>query len=280
MKKKILTTIIAIAMTMNLSACGGGPAATTADTSMTQGEKASETESAESTGEAAAEAAATGGDLNGDGKIIVGYISKNTVDVFHATINGAAQERLEALVADGTIDEWTGILDGNTDPAKQCDLAQDCINYPCDYVIILPAESTASDPAVTSMADAGIGVIVVNSATDSTESVAMAFAGSDDVYAGELIEYGRVEDIFGSQHHHPYTKGLFEAIPSLTEEQKRLHSITGMMPDPTELPEGCKFHPRCPHCMEICRMAAPETVYISETHSIRCHLYKQEQQEG
>lgn len=100
------------------------------------------------------------------------------------------------------------------------------------------------------------------------------------VYAGELIEYGRVEDIFGSQHHHPYTKGLFEAIPSLTEEQKRLHSITGMMPDPTELPEGCKFHPRCPHCMEICRMAAPETVYISETHSIRCHLYKQEQQEG
>lgn len=187
MKKKILTTIIAIAMTMNLSACGGGPAATTADTSMTQGEKASETEAAESTGEAAAEAAATGGDLNGDGKIIVGYISKNTVDVFHATINGAAQERLEALVADGTIDEWTGILDGNTDPAKQCDLAQDCINYPCDYVIILPAESTASDPAVTSMADAGIGVIVVNSATDSTESVAMAFAGSDDVYAGELM---------------------------------------------------------------------------------------------
>lgn len=101
------------------------------------------------------------------------------------------------------------------------------------------------------------------------------------VYAGELIEYGRVEDIFGSQqHHHPYTKGLFEAIPSLTEEQKRLHSITGMMPDPTELPEGCKFHPRCPHCMEICRMAVPETVYISETHSIRCHLYKKEQQEG
>ena len=100
------------------------------------------------------------------------------------------------------------------------------------------------------------------------------------VYAGELIEYGRVEDIFGSQQHHPYTKGLFEAIPSLTEEQKRLQSITGMMPDPTDLPEGCKFHPRCPHCMEICRTTAPETVYISETHSIRCHLYKQEQQEG
>ena len=126
-------------------------------------------------------------DLNGDGKIIVGYISKNTVDVFHATLNGAAQERLDALVADGTIDEWTGILDGNTDGAKQCDLAQDCINYPCDYVIILPAESTASDPAVTAMADAGIGVVVVNSATDSTDTAALAFAGSDDVYAGELM---------------------------------------------------------------------------------------------
>lgn len=187
MKKKILTAMIAAAMTMSLVACGGGATETAADAGAKQEEKAPETDAAEAAGEAAADEAAAGGDLNGDGKIIVGYISKNTVDVFHATINGAAEERLDSLVADGTIDEWTGILDGNTDPAKQCDLAQDCINYPCDYVIILPAESTASDPAVTSMADAGIGVIVVNSATDSTETAAMAFAGSDDVYAGELM---------------------------------------------------------------------------------------------
>ncbi len=195
MKKKLIATLIAAAMTMSLIACGSEPAEETEAPAAT--EEAAEEPAAEAEPEAepeepaaedaGTEQAASGGDLNGDGKIIVGYISKNTVDVFHATLNGAAEERLNALVEDGTIDEWTGILDGNTDAAKQCDLAQDCINYPCDYVIILPAESTASDPAVTSMADAGIGVIVVNSATDSTETAALTFSGSDDVFAGELM---------------------------------------------------------------------------------------------
>lgn len=194
MKKKFFAAAIAAAMTMSLVACGSEPAAEApaaeapAAEAPAAEEPAAEAPAAEEPAaeEPAADAAA-GGDLNGDGKIIVGYISKNTVDVFHATLNGAAQERLDALVADGTIDEWTGILDGNTDAAKQCDLAQDCINYPCDYVIILPAESTASDPAVTAMADAGIGVVVVNSATDSTDSAALTFSGSDDVFAGELM---------------------------------------------------------------------------------------------
>ena len=185
MKKRIYATLMTVAMTMSLVACG----ATKEEAPAAAAPAVEETEAsaAETVAEEATEAVATGGDLNGDGKIIVGYISKNTVDVFHATLNGAAEERLEALVNEGTIDEWTGILDGNTDAAKQCDLAQDCINYPCDYVIILPAESTASDPAVTSMADAGIGVVVVNSATDSTEARALTFSGSDDVYAGELM---------------------------------------------------------------------------------------------
>ncbi len=206
MKKKVVAALLASVMVMSLTACGssgssGGAASAPASEAPAseapaQSEAAPVSEAA-AEGEAAADTAASGGDLNGDGKIIVGYISKNTTDVFHATLNGAAEERLDSLVADGTIDEWTGILDGNTDAAKQCDLAQDCINYPCDYVIILPAESTASDPAVTSMADAGIGVIVVNSATDSTDSAAMAFAGSDDVYAGELMGNYVMEHVEG-----------------------------------------------------------------------------------
>lgn len=195
MKKKVIATMAAAAMTLGLVACGSEPAAQApaaeapaAEAPAAEEPAKEEAPAPEAEAEApAADTAAAGGDLNGDGKIIVGYISKNTVDVFHATLNGAAQERLDALVADGTIDEWTGILDGNTDAAKQCDLAQDCINYPCDYVIILPAEATASDPAVTAMAEAGIGVVVVNSATDSTETAALTFSGSDDVYAGELM---------------------------------------------------------------------------------------------
>ena len=187
MKKKLLATLVVAAMTMSLIGCGAKEEAAAPAAEAEKTEEAAPAADAEAAADEAVETVAAGGDRNGDGKIIVGYISKNTVDVFHATLNGAAEERLNALVDDGTIDEWTGILDGNTDAAKQCDLAQDCINYPCDYVIILPAESAASDPAVTSMNDAGIGVVVVNSATDSTDAAAMAFAGSDDVYAGELM---------------------------------------------------------------------------------------------
>ena len=130
---------------------------------------------------------AKGGDVNGDGKIVVGYISKNLTDPFHAPINSTAEEVLQGMVDDGTIDEFTGILDGNTDAAKQCDLAQDCINMGCDYVILLPAEAVASDPALTALVDAGAKVVVVNSKTDSTDDLALTYCGSDDVYAGELM---------------------------------------------------------------------------------------------
>ena len=132
-------------------------------------------------------ASAEGGDINGDGKIVVGYISKNITDVFHGPINAYATERLDQMVEDGIIDEWTGILDGETDPNKQIDRAAECIAQGVDYAIILPAESAGSDPALISMTDEGIKVVVVNSKTDSTDDLALTYAGSDDVYAGELM---------------------------------------------------------------------------------------------
>ncbi len=93
------------------------------------------------------------------------------------------------------------------------------------------------------------------------------------MYAGEIIEVGTDRDIFKSEDHHPYTQGLFGAIPNLVTETKRLNPIEGLMPDPTNLPEGCKFHPRCPKCMEICKTIIPENI-ISGTHTIKCHLYQ------
>lgn len=66
----------------------------------------------------------------------------------------------------------------------------------------------------------------------------------DDVaimYAGEIIEYGSVEQIYSPGQHHPYTEGLFGAIPNIRSKSKRLTPIDGLMPDPTHLPEGCKF---------------------------------------
>ena len=90
------------------------------------------------------------------------------------------------------------------------------------------------------------------------------------MYAGEIVEYGTLADIFTGEHHHPYTEGLFGSIPSLTERMKRLHPIEGLMPDPTVLTEGCRFAPRCSRCMEICREKKPE-VWEKDGHQIRCH---------
>lgn len=94
------------------------------------------------------------------------------------------------------------------------------------------------------------------------------------MYAGEIIEYGTVEDIFTGDAHHPYTVGLFGSIPSLDGDEERLSPIDGMMPDPTDLPTGCAFSPRCPHCTEKCKEVHPEE-FVSGTHRIRCLLFEE-----
>lgn len=71
------------------------------------------------------------------------------------------------------------------------------------------------------------------------------------VYAGQIVEYGSAEQIFLNKAH-PYTRGLFGSIPKLKGDVERLHSIDGMPPDPTDLPKGCFFSPRCKHADEAC----------------------------
>jgi len=92
------------------------------------------------------------------------------------------------------------------------------------------------------------------------------------MYAGEIIEMGTLEDIFEGTDHHPYTVGLFGSIPNLDDESDRLKPIDGLMPDPTDLPKGCKFWPRCPHTSEACRTTEPGK-HMQGTHMIRCHLF-------
>src|SRR5450756_2134067 len=81
------------------------------------------------------------------------------------------------------------------------------------------------------------------------------------MYAGEIVEYGTAQDIYEGAVNHPYTEGLFGSIPDIQSNAARLNPIEGLMPDPTNLPFGCKFHPRCPKCMEICK-----TEPVSYTH--------------
>jgi len=92
------------------------------------------------------------------------------------------------------------------------------------------------------------------------------------MYAGELIEEGTLEDIYVSKDHHPYTTGLFGALPNLIEETDRLSPIAGLMPDPSKLPVGCNFQDRCPQCMDICKEKKPD-IYVNRTHMIECYLF-------
>ena len=101
----------------------------------------------------------------------------------------------------------------------------------------------------------------------------------DDVavmYAGEIVESGTVEDIFLGTQHHPYTVGLFDSIPNLETRADRLKPIPGLMPDPSVLPKGCVFAPRCSHCTELCTQKHPVTVKRG-THRLRCHLFDNEE---
>ena len=84
------------------------------------------------------------------------------------------------------------------------------------------------------------------------------------------MEYGSLEDIFECTAH-PYTEGLFGSLPSLDTDVHRLKPIQGLMPDPANLPEGCKFHPRGPYAQEQCRQTEPALREVSSGHLCRCH---------
>ena len=92
------------------------------------------------------------------------------------------------------------------------------------------------------------------------------------MYAGQILEYGTLEDIYNNVCH-PYTKGLFGSLPSLNSRVKRLSPISGLMPDPANLPEGCPFHPRCPQKCEKCTVKEPPNVEVTPGHFVRCHLF-------
>ncbi len=92
------------------------------------------------------------------------------------------------------------------------------------------------------------------------------------VYAGEIVECGSKEQIFRNPTH-PYTKGLFASLPRLDDDSKRLKPIKGLPPDPTHLPSGCKFCPRCPH-QEECHEGIdqqPQAVELEKGHFVCCH---------
>lgn len=89
------------------------------------------------------------------------------------------------------------------------------------------------------------------------------------IYAGKIVESGSLEDLFDHPSH-PYTQGLFDSLPSMTDENEKLKPIAGMPPDPTDLPPGCAFSPRCPYATEACRSGEIPMREISPGHLCAC----------
>ena len=96
------------------------------------------------------------------------------------------------------------------------------------------------------------------------------------VYAGNIVEYGTKEEIFDHPVH-PYTLGLFHALPDINKEVNRLQPIAGMPPDPSDLPSGCSFAPRCPYAEGVCRSGEPDLVQLGGQHICKCRLAKKEE---
>jgi peptide/nickel transport system ATP-binding protein len=98
------------------------------------------------------------------------------------------------------------------------------------------------------------------------------------MYAGEIVEYGTKYHIFKNVQH-PYTIGLFNSLPSLDKDVHRLVPIKGLMPDPSDLPVGCNFYPRCPYATSECKEREPDTIEVEPGHFVKCYRAYPEKKE-
>jgi oligopeptide/dipeptide ABC transporter ATP-binding protein len=89
------------------------------------------------------------------------------------------------------------------------------------------------------------------------------------MYAGEVVEEAPIYELFENPLH-PYTKGLMASIPKVHDVVDDLYSIDGTVPNPANMPSGCKFHPRCPLADIECTKVHPELEYVNEGHAKRC----------
>jgi peptide/nickel transport system ATP-binding protein/oligopeptide transport system ATP-binding protein len=115
-------------------------------------------------------------------------------------------------------------------------------------------------------AETGMSIILI------THDLGVVAEMADEVavmYAGRVVERAAATEIFASPQH-PYTLGLLGSIPRLDEDRDRLLAIEGAVPPPFALPQGCRFHPRCPFAAEACKTAQPPLAPVAEGHLVAC----------
>lgn len=95
------------------------------------------------------------------------------------------------------------------------------------------------------------------------------------MYAGKVMEHANVHELFKNPQH-PYTFGLLNSIPDTSGTKERLYTIRGMVPNLLNLPQGCRFCPRCGKAMKICTLREPELQVTADGHEVRCFLYDKE----
>jgi peptide/nickel transport system ATP-binding protein len=92
------------------------------------------------------------------------------------------------------------------------------------------------------------------------------------MYAGTIVEYSKTYDVI-KHPKHPYTIGLLKTIPDFVSRQDDLYSIQGSVPNLIEPPPGCRFHPRCPHAMPVCKEEKPPVITLNNHHLVACFLF-------
>jgi peptide/nickel transport system ATP-binding protein len=115
-------------------------------------------------------------------------------------------------------------------------------------------------------AETGMGIMLI------THDLGVIAELADEVavmYAGKIVEHAPVEALFRDTQH-PYTIGLLGSVPSIHGDSARLAAIEGTVPSPRAMPQGCRFHPRCPFAVEECRQAEPPLAEIRAGHLAAC----------
>ncbi|MBX7256325.1 MAG: ABC transporter ATP-binding protein [Candidatus Hydrogenedentes bacterium] len=149
----------------------------------------------------------------------------------------------------------------------------------CDPALLIADEpTTALDVTIQAQilellrqlqSETGMAILLI------THDLGIVAEMADEVavmYAGKIVEHAPTKALFAKRMH-PYTQGLFESLPSMHQRGARLHTIKGIVPPATRFPEGCRFHPRCPHVMQACRENAPGLRETHEDHCVACWLH-------
>ncbi|MBU1694072.1 MAG: ABC transporter ATP-binding protein [Verrucomicrobia bacterium] len=119
-------------------------------------------------------------------------------------------------------------------------------------------------------AELGMAILLI---THNLGLVAQLAGRVHVMYAGRLVESGPVREVL-DRPAHPYTRALLEAVPRLTGSRARVSGIPGAVPDSTDWPAGCRFHPRCSLAQPVCREKTPADESAGEGHAVACHFWR------